>query len=187
MHTAPPRSRWMKRGFLGLPVAVWVFIGSAATALAVWGFIVLLGFSGSLTTGPGINVSYVAGTVSTDTNSSVGTCNASVDGNGHLQLDVQGMIETDYCYIEVDVVNDGDEPAKVQRIDVSDGWGLNKTVTYTQGGDFCGADVPADGTPYTVGFQFDGFGSPSQNYNFDPDWDGLTIVRADLFDAGQCD
>lgn len=173
MHITPPRSRWMKRGFLGLPLAWWALITTAATALAVVGFIVFLPFHGSLTTEDGIDVSFVPADPLMGTTNGDGTCQAVVTEND-ITFEILNMDYEEYCSFEVDVVNNGaDANLRSLQPDIE---GYN---TYL--GSYCGASIPGNGTPVTIGFEFTDF-EAGVSYGFDSGFDeGLEFVRSDVF------
>lgn len=158
---------------------MWILIATAATALAVIGFIVVLPFHGSLTTEGGIDVSFVPANPLVGVTDGDGTCEAVVTADD-MTFNISGMDYEESCSFTVDVVNDGPEDAKLQSVepDIS---GYNAYL-----GGYCGTDIPGDGNAVTIGFEFTDF-EAGVSYGFDSGYDeGLKFTRADLYEPGNC-
>lgn len=175
MQDTPTKSRWTRRGFLGLPLAMWALIATAATALAVVGFIVFLPFHGSLTTEGGIDVSFVPADPLIGSTNGDGTCQAVVTADD-ITFEILNMGPGEYCSFSVDVVNNG-EDANLRSLQ-PDMEGYN---TYL--GSYCGQLIPGDGNPHTIEFEFTDF-EAGVSYGFDSGYnEGLEFVRSDIFTA----
>lgn len=190
MQAKTGREGFLRRTILGLPIFLWVSVAIVGTAVAVVGFMVTLGMTGQVTTGEGIDVEFVADDpLPVATNTLVGSCSASATAT-NIEVLANGLISNDYCYTEVTVVNSGPEDAAVQTwFSGQDPASVHVNLNGTTTGDYCGAIIPGDGSPVTIGLQVNIQPEATPGYQYDwagaPD-DGLQFVRADLYDAGGC-
>jgi hypothetical protein len=165
----------MRRGFLGLPLALWALIATAATALAVVGFIVFLPFQGSLTTVDGIDVSFVENSDLDGVTNGDGTCHAVVTADG-ITFQILNMDYGENCSFTVQVTNAGAD-ANLRSLQ-PDMPGYNAYL-----GSYCGTSIPGDDSLVTIGFEFTDF-EPGVSYGFDSGFnEGLEFVRSDIYNA----
>jgi len=182
--------RWMRRGFLGLPLVVWMVLAVATAALAVVGFFVTLGMTGYVATGDGIDVEFVAmDPIPCVDGTTAGSISASATTT-EVNLELGGLISNDYVYCEVHVINNGPEDAALQTwLSGQDPASVHVNLDGTISGSYCGVVIPGDGTETIVGFQVTIQEGATPGYSYT--WlgapnDGLQFVRADLFDPGGC-
>lgn len=183
-HQAPRASR-LRRKILGLPVVGWLFV-LGGTALAVVGFIVLLGTSGEISAQPGLNIEYVA--VDPDQTMRVagdtGTCEIVFNSPTDVGLGIGGATPGTACQFRVQVRNLGPADAVLDGFTLgSPGFeGIRATVAQ------CGLVVPGDGTPTSFNFTVwvDDI-APSQVLNFDPAVDGLLWATPQFSDQTGCE
>lgn len=189
--TAEGRSRW-RRKIAGVPVVGWI-IGASGTALAIVGFLVFVGASGSVTSAAGIDVYAFAGSGSSTVLAGSPTCSTSVVGDGEVALTFADAYPGDSCSFTVSFANKSqDAAARLQDFALS-------SV------DFAGGDIEADlgaacGTTInaaasqdlpagvlkavTVTLTASASLTPGQTFTFDPLNDGWEWVVDSLYDAG---
>jgi hypothetical protein len=176
-HRGQP-SRWRRR-ILGIPVVGWL-IGLGGTALAIAGFIVLLGASGSITAGDEINVSYRQSGLFEVTAETGADCSVVRIGPGEIQITATNVYPVGSCTFNVAVENGGAADARLQRLVVGPA-ALDGTVGT------CGQTVAAVNGQAQVSFTltFPGV-TAGQNIALNPAQNGLEWVAAPLYNAGQC-
>lgn len=182
-----------RRTLFGVPVFVWVLL-TAGVAAAVIGFAVWLNTTGFVQLGDGIDIEFVPGTeVATTGNentggAAAGTCTVTATAT-EIDIQADGLVAYDYCYITVDVVNNGDANAVLQRWDTDLPEDLfHRTITNVFNGEnYCGTVITSAGGQAEVGFQIQVHegATPGERYDFSGGaTDALMFVREDLWDGG---
>lgn len=190
MH-APARERLGRRAFLGLPLAVWFLVVATGTALAVVGFVVLLGASGTLSAAGGIDVVYSTNPAHTQVDATMakGTCAASTTSE-ELTVTMTDMLPGDTCEVRVGVINNGDVPASVQRFDVKFPGGGVRASLDTPTANYCTHQtILPDGNAYEVGVLFTATNKlvPNASHTMSlANGEGFTFVVQELWDLGLC-
>lgn len=174
-------SRWRRR-VLGLPVVAWL-IGIAGTALAVVGFIVVLGTAGSVTSAPPIDISYA-----TNVNGSIiaGTpvCGGVRNSASQITLTITNAQPGDVCRYNVQVTTTAaSAPARWQGFKLGSPGGTHLTRTNTG----CGMTI-APGSTDIVSFDLAVKPTfpPGGSITFDPLLDGLEFRTASQYVAAVC-
>lgn len=171
-HTAPTTKRtgWRRRLF-GVPVAWWLLAGTAAAAVA---FSILLGVTGSLSAGDGIDVRYDTTELPPGASVKAGspTCTAQAVSETVVQYQATNVKPGDACQFAVITTNVGPATAHLNgfALDSPDFAGGEVTATVNN----CGLQLPGNGAvtewaAVTVTF---GDIDPGQTFTFDAALDG---------------
>lgn len=172
-------SRWRRR-FLGLPVAVWL-LGLAGTALAVAGFLVLLGTSGSVTAGQAIDVSYKQTGGFSVVDQAGAECTVQRQSNAEIRITAANAYPGGHCTFSVRVENGGQAAARLQAFRLNSP--AVEAAVQTCGQTLAAMNGDAD-VRFTLTFTDDL--QAGQQVTFNPASDGLEWVAANLYNAADC-
>lgn len=179
-------SRW-RRKVLGVPIVGWV-LGVATTALAVVGFVVLLGTSGNVGSAGAIDVYYASGgdPQATPVAGALTTCQAARIDEANMELSFNGALPGSACEFSV-WINNRASASSAARLQ-----GFNLDSPAFASGDIratvaeCGQTIPVDAQGnVTFTIWVDGL-EPGSNLLFNPSLDGLEWVAEALYDPADC-
>jgi hypothetical protein len=186
-HITPTANRW-RRKLLGLPVAVWVW-SIAAVALAVAGFIVLLGTSGSFNAANGIDVHYNNHVANSATvQAGTPTCTIQFVSPSEIQIGATGALPGDVCRYRVEMANAGTSDAKLQGFVLPAAAPVTAAVLDAQNGPGCGATLPATSGVgfFAVDITFTAALSPGQVITLNPAQHGFRWVIPNQYNPATC-
>ncbi len=173
--------RWMRR-LAGVPVVAWWTVGVAGAALAAW--LVLLGFSGSVTTRT-MTVAY-GPTVSASAGGAGGNCTASRVGDLELALTWTDAVEASTCLVTASGTNTGTATVRLQRFKLGSAGFANGEVTATLG-TACGLTLaPGETKPALVILEVTPASNPGTSITFDRLLDGYLWVPSWGYDPAGC-
>lgn len=182
-HQATSTSKW-KRKILGIPIIGWI-VGISTTALAVVGFTILFGATGTVSSAPGIELEVA--TASAIQHTGDATCTASPNGTSGVNISMSDAEPGDRCQVNITVNNPGSADAQLQSFDLVSG--------DFSGGEITAGVVNCGGNTATAG---GGSGTiaailtaestlgAAQTFTFDANQDGFFFVPNTEYVPGNC-